>query len=495
MISHLRIETLNAAEVNRSGDYVLYWMIANRRINSNFALERAIEWCVELQKPLLILEPLRVGYRWASDRLHKFVIEGMIDHARECDRTGVTYYPYVEPERHAGTGLVEALSTQACVVVSDDYPAFFLPNLTRFMSTRLCARFEIVDSNGMLPMRAAKQVFSRAFDFRRFLQKSLRPFLDELPTPSPLDDYKLGESKIPPEALARWPKAELETILGRLGDLSIDHAVLPSSIVGGTVAAKAQLKMFLAKRLSRYQDDRSHPDLDAASGLSPYLHFGHISAHEVFSAAAKQEGWKTKDIQGDVTGSNTGWWGGSSALESFFDELITWRELGFNASSKRRDYERYESLPDWAKQTMEQHAKDPREFVYTLAEFEQAATHDEVWNAAQRQLVVEGRVQNYLRMLWGKKVLEWTKHPREALAILIELNNKYALDGRDPNSYSGIFWVFGRYDRAWGPERPIYGKIRYMSSDNTVRKLELKKYLARWSNFDRSGTQQGALFS
>ena len=168
-------------------------------------------------------------------------------------------------------------------------------------------------------------------------------------------------------------------------------------------------------------------------------------------------------------------------VESFLDELITWREIGFNMCALRpSDYDQFESLPDWAQQTLGEHADDPREFVYSLEAFEQARTHDPIWNAAQRQLVREGRIHNYLRMLWGKKILHWTASPQEALAVMIELNNKYAIDGRDPNSYSGIFWVLGRYDRAWGPEREVFGKIRYMTSQSTQSKLKMKHYLAEY---------------
>ena len=165
----------------------------------------------------------------------------------------------------------------------------------------------------------------------------------------------------------------------------------------------------------------------------------------------------------------------------FLDELVTWRELGFNYTAQRDDYEDFESLPDWAKATLGKHAADPREHLYSLEDFAESRTHDPVWNAAQTQLRETGVMQNYLRMLWGKKVLEWTRAPQEAFGMLIELNNRYALDGRDPNSYTGISWVFGRYDRPWAPERDVYGVIRYMSSTNTVKKLRIKEYLARWA--------------
>jgi deoxyribodipyrimidine photo-lyase len=170
----------------------------------------------------------------------------------------------------------------------------------------------------------------------------------------------------------------------------------------------------------------------------------------------------------------------SGSAEAFLDQIVTWRELGLNISARRPDYDQFGSLPRWAVSTLDAHAGDPRPHTYTLEQFAAAATHDPLWNAAQRQLVSDGRIHNYLRMLWGKKILEWTASPRDALAVMIELNNRFALDGRDPNSYSGIFWVLGRYDRPW-PERPIFGTVRYMTSASTAKKLRVKEYLRRYS--------------
>ena len=252
------------------------------------------------------------------------------------------------------------------------------------------------------------------------------------------------------------------------------------------MAAGSALRTFLGTRLPRYGEERSEPDADCASGLSPYLHFGHLGVHQIFAGLAKQEGWTRERIK-TTQGGQRGWFGMSATAESFRAELLTWRELGFNYTWQRSDYEEFTSLPDWAKATLEEHAADPREHVYTLEQFAASQTHDPVWNAAQTQLRETGVMQNYLRMLWGKKVLEWTRHPADAMAILIELNNRYALDGRDPNSYTGISWVLGRYDRPWAPKRPVYGVIRYMSSTNTVKKLRMKQYLARWSG--TAGTQ------
>ncbi|MNY17962.1 Deoxyribodipyrimidine photo-lyase [compost metagenome] len=253
------------------------------------------------------------------------------------------------------------------------------------------------------------------------------------------------------------------------------------TLSGGHSSASEVLDTFLNTNLRRYDEARNVPDEAASSGLSIHLHWGHISAHEVFARLMRHEGWTPANLSSKPTGQRHGWWGASPEAESFLDELITWRELSFNTCAYLPNYDRYESLPEWAQATLDKHTADPRPVRYTLADFEAARTHDPLWNAAQRQLVREGRIHNYLRMLWGKKILEWSASPREALDTLIQLNNKYALDGRDPNSYGGIFWTLGRYDRPWGPERPIFGTIRYMSSENTARKVSVKEYLRRYA--------------
>ncbi len=483
-VPELRIRAIHDVHPQPTGDYVLYWMIAFRRGESNYSLQRAIEWARELDKPLVIFEALRCGYRWASDRIHQFVIQGMADNAAHFAGRPVHYYPYLEPEPGAGKGLLEALAQRASVVVSDDFPCFFLPHMIQSAAKQIPTRFELVDSNGLLPMRAANKVFARAFDFRRFLQKNLRPHLDDFPEPDPLDGVKLPRlNRLPSTILETWPAADpavLAKDASRLARFPIDHHVGVVPTRGGARAARRTLRQFLDQRLPEYATARNQPEQEVTSGLSPYLHFGHMSVHEVFTETTLRADWSRRQLSNKADGSSTGWWGASEELESFLDELITWREIGYNMCSQRSDYDRYESLPDWAQTTLAEHARDPRPNVYELAQFEAAETKDALWNAAQRQLVREGRMHNYLRMLWGKKILEWTASPRAALDIMLELNNKYALDGRNPNSYSGIFWVLGRYDRAWGPERPIFGKIRYMSSENTARKVKVKDYLARY---------------
>jgi deoxyribodipyrimidine photo-lyase len=476
-----RIATKSAKDAQESGKCVLYWMIASRRLHFNFALDRALEHCGALKKPLVILEALRIGYRWASDRFHRFVIDGMVDNARKCAGAGVLYYPYVEPTADAGKELLQALAEDACVVVTDEFPCFFLPRMVKSAGKHLGVQLEAVDSNGLIPIYASPQAMGRAFDFRRYLQKELPKQLASFPAADALKKVKIPAAPILPDKIWKnWPAASQALLSGDAKQLklfAIDHEVRPVELRGGHGQARAQLRHFLEKKLPLYEEKRNEPELDVASGLSPFLHFGHLSVHEVFVELARREKWKPEKLSLRATGSREGWWNMSANAESFLDEIITWRELSYNFNAHRRDYDKYESLPDWAKMTLQEHSKDQREYLYSLEEFELAKTHDPLWNAAQRQLIREGKIHNYLRMLWGKKILQWTRTPQEATETMIHLNNKYGLDGRDPNSYSGIFWVLGRYDRPWAPVRPVFGSIRYMSSENTARKFSVKNYL------------------
>jgi deoxyribodipyrimidine photo-lyase len=484
-ISPLRIQKANDADVNPQGKFIVYWMIANRRTTWNYALEHAVDWAMELNRPLVVLEALRLGYPWASDRLHRFILDGMADNSRHLKKRAATYYPYVEPRSDAGIGLLSAFAQHACIIVTDDFPAFFLPRMVSAVAPRLPVRVDKIDSNGVLPMRAADRVFTTAYAFRRFLQKYLPDHLVKRPKIDPLKGVALRKLRsLPKEILSHWPMASEKTLRGNpafLHSLPIDHKVGVVETRGGPVQARKDLQKLLEDRLSKYSEKRNQPEEEATSGLSPYLHFGHLSVHEVFHGLIRHEDWLFDRISTRANGSRAGWWGMREPAEAFLDQLITWRELGFNMCWQRSDYDHYASLPDWALATLGRHKKDARPYEYSLEDFEFGNTHDPLWNSAQIQLLTEGLIHNYLRMLWGKKILHWSSSPEEALHIMIELNNKYALDGRDPNSYSGIFWVLGRYDRAWGPERPIFGKIRYMSSKNTARKVRVKNYIRKYA--------------
>lgn len=466
------------------GEFVLYWMIAQRRLGWNFALDRAVAWAEELGKPLVVLEALRCDYRWASDRMHRFVIEGMAENARRAAGKRLLYLPYVEPEVGAGKGLLRALSQRACLIVTDDFPCFFLPRMVDAAARQVDCRLEAVDGNGLFPLSATASASPTAYAFRRILQKNLPAHLTEMPAAAPLDTLALPvlEEQLVMGSAQRWDSASDELLsasAAALGALPIDHSVAPGVLRGGSAAAEAQFSCFLDQKLPLYAENRNQPDEDGASGLSPYLHFGHISVHQILHELAEAERWSPEDVARSATGARAGWWRMSPPAEGFLDQVVTWREVGYHFCHHRPDYARYESLPPWALTTLAKHASDPRSPRYEVDDLAAARTYDPLWNAAQRQLVVEGRMHNYLRMLWGKKVLEWSPTPQLAVEALVELNNRYALDGRNPNSYSGIFWCFGRFDRPWGPERPVFGTVRYMSSANTARKLHLKGYLAR----------------
>lgn len=488
MVPDSRIRNINTAPVNSRGQYVLYWMVATRRPVFNYALEHAAEQAKAMNLPLVVFEGLRCDYPWASLRLHQFVIDGMESNARHFSAHPVTYFPYVEPRKGEARGLLSALATQAALVVTDAYPTFFIPQMVAKAGEVLSVRLQEVDSLGLLPLSDTEAEKTTAHSFRRLMQKKIRPHLDAFPSRDPLAGSALPKlSALPGDITARWPATDLSTI--DAATLPIDQSVsVVTDKPGGHDAAQRQWKAFLDNRLSRYDEDRNRLDTNGATGLSPYLHFGHISVHQLFQDLSSREEWNPARLPEKASGSRAGWWGMQPATEAFIDELITWREVGHHFCHHRPDHAEYESLPNWAKITLAEHANDPRPHLYTLDQFEQSQTHDPLWNAAQRELVETGTIHNYLRMLWGKKILEWSPTPQQALHIMITLNNKYALDGRDPNSYSGIFWVLGRFDRAWGPQRPIFGKIRYMSSDSTRRKLKTASYVARWTAGKRVGS-------
>jgi deoxyribodipyrimidine photo-lyase len=352
---------------------------------------------------------------------------------------------------------------------------------------QLGVRVEAIDGCGLHPLQTAERDFATAFAFRRVLQQRLPRLLAEAPVCEPLAGPRSTRPvALPDEILRRWPSAlpELGGHGPSLAALPLDPAVRPVATRGGSKEAGLRLQDFVRSKLDRYAEDRNRPELDASSGLSPYLHFGQVGAHEVFAAVATHEGFDPAGLGLSCRGQREGWWGLSPSAEAFLDQLVTWRELAYTTARWMPGHETYATLPDWARRTLAAHAPDPRRPLYSLETLQAAATHDPLWNAAQRQLLQEGRIHNYLRMLWGKKILEWTPSPEQAHSTMLHLNDRYALDGRDPCSVAGVAWCMGRYDRPWGPERPIFGTVRFMSSANTARKYHLAGYLERFGGPD-----------
>lgn len=488
-----RVTPVNGCPVRPARPTVLYWMVAQRRTRFNFGLQHAVALARSLGRPLVVLEGLGLAHPYASARHHRFVLDGMADNARRLAAAGITHHAYLEPTPGAGRGLLARLAADAAVVVTDDWPAYVVPRMVAAAGARVDTAMVAVDSNGVLPLQASPRSFTTAASFRRHLQKTVLPHLSRWPVADPLGGVGLPPPRpLPEEVRRRWPGVAPGTWDHALDGLRFPRDVAPTGLRGGPVAAEARLARFVAGGLLRYDDARHRADGSGTSGLSPFLHYGHISAHEVLGALLDREGWDPGRLAPRATGSRAGWWGLSAAAEAFLDQLLTWRELGFVFQHHHPDtYWDYGSLPTWALDTLEAHRSDPRPVVYDLEALAGSETHDPLWNAAQRQLRTEGGMHPYLRMLWAKKVLEWSPSPEAALAALRTLNDTYALDGRDPNSTSGICWCLGRFDRAWGPERPIFGKVRYMSSASALRKLRLKGYLERYGPRPRTPGQLG----
>lgn len=478
-----RLRDANDAPIRVERAYVLHWITAQRRLEDNFALDRSVELARELGKPLVVLEALRVGYPYASDRLQRFILDGMADTVEGALGTSARWHAYVERRPGEGSGLLEALARDAAVVVTDDTPTFFLPRMVEAAARKLDVRMIAVDGNGLVPLRLPTPVHATAYSFRRELQKLLPPQLEAFPSPRPLERLRADlVASIDPDVEKRWPSVDAETLRdpALLASLPIDHTV-PSvrDRSGGSRAGLLRLRAFVEGRLGRYPE-RNHPDADVASGLSPYLHFGHVGAHRIFREVVGADFDPARLSPNG--GKREGYYRLDAAREAFLEQLVTWRELGFHVAHHRPDFAAYGSLPEWARKTLDEHRADPRPVLYDLATLARAATHDPLWNAAQRELLETGTIHNYMRMLWGKKILEWSASPEEAFRVLVELNDRYALDGRDPNSYSGIGWVLGRFDRPFPPRRPIFGLIRYMSSASARKKLDLGGYLERFGD-------------
>lgn len=445
-----RVQLLNDRSVNTAGRYVLYWMQMFKRTSQNHALEVAIRKANSLNVPLVVYEGLKYYYPWASDRIHTFILEGVEERRRALADAGIRYVFNLQKNESAPGGTVAALARDACLIVTDDFPCFIIPEHNRRVSERADIPVFAVDSCGVIPM-------SR-FEKEEFAARTIRPKIHRI-----WADYlkPFAESKVNVDGAGlevNSPETFVDDIPRLVAECSIDHQVSPSPIYrGGSLAARERLSKFVDQILPFYDEGRNKPERDGSSRLSAYLHFGMISPVEIALAV------KGADAPDD-------------AKDAYLEELIVRRELAFNFTRFNPHYDSLKALPDWVQLTMRKHAADEREFVYTPEQFERAETHDELWNAAQRELVATGEMHNYIRMLWGKNVIAWSRSYEEAFATLVHLNNKYALDGRDPNSYTGIHWCFGKHDRPW-MERSVFGTIRCMTSNSTGKKFDSKKYI------------------
>jgi deoxyribodipyrimidine photo-lyase len=444
-----RVKALNDGKFNENGKFVIYWMSQTHRANFNHSLEFAIDLSNAYRKPLLVYFPITDRYKYSNARYYKFMLDGILEAKKSIEERGIKFV--IEKVDDIKQRVVE-ISRDAFALIMDKAYLKFFRRLNQYVAEKLDIPVYEVESDVCVPVEiVSDRLEPYAFGFRKKIYSIMDAFIVEL---------KPREVKIKSVSLDFGiGELTLKDSLEILDILNIDKSVSLSPFVGGYSQARKYLEEFIERKLHKYKDFRSHPELDYQSNLSPYLHFGQISPIEVVLEVLSKYG---KDEN----------------VDSFFNELIVWRELARNFCYYNPNYNHYEGIPDWAKETLEEHKKDRREYIYTLEELESARTHDEYWNSAQLELLKTGKMHNYMRMYWCKKIIEWTDDPKQAFDIACYLNDKYELDGRDPNGYAGISWCFGTHDRPW-KERKIFGKVRYMSASGLEAKFDIKKYVEK----------------
>ncbi len=462
-----RVRQLNTAAPRASARYVLYWAQMNRRVESNHALAYACELSREHGLPVLYYEGLTCSYPSANDRLHTFILEGVPETARRLRKRGIGYVFHLRKRRSDPDHALYELAREAAAVVTDDYPAFIARRHNASVPGKLHIPYFAVDASCILPMSRFEKREYAAYTIRPKIHKALGGYLKPAPDPRPGRPY---DAAIP---TLHTPVRDGE-IAALAASCEIDHSVRPSTAFrGGRIEAERRLDHFLRKNLRRYASERNEPSAHATSNLSPYLHFGHISALEI-ALAVKKYAEEHKLI-----------------ADEYLEELIVRRELAFNFARHTGDMETLEALPDWARRTLAKHDGDRREPCYTSEQMERAETHDPLWNATQKELLRRGTIHGYYRMYWGKKIIEWSAAHAEALRFLIRMHDRYALDGRDPNTYTNILWCFGLHDRPWA-ERTVFGQIRYMSFEGMKRKTGVDAYIREIDDLERAGVELGA---
>jgi len=420
-------------------------MQSSHRTEDNPALRYAIERADQAHLPLIVYFGLWQSYPEANLRHFRFMLEGLAEVARSLESRGIRLLLRTEsPDKG-----VCALAKNAAVVIVDRGYLRQQQSWYRSVAEQCRCPLVQVEGNVVVPVEMAsqKEEYSAA-TFRPKITRLLDRFLHPVET---VDPQRSSLS-------LDLPSLADETTDALLFQLTIDRTVPASGLfTGGSAEAKRRFEQFLKNRLDGFAENRNDPGGDGGSDMSPYLHFGQVSP--VTLALMVQEH-------------------GGSGTEAFLEELIVRRELAVNFVRYNDHYDTFASLPAWAQKTLALHQVDQREYGYSLDELERAATHDPYWNAAQQEMMKTGKMQGYMRMYWGKKILEWSKTPQDAYAAALHLNNKYEIDGRDPNGYAGVAWCFGKHDRPWG-EREIFGMVRYMNAQGLKRKFAMDRYLEK----------------
>lgn len=452
-----RVRTLNDAPVRARRAYVLYWSQMNRRVPHNHALSHAIARANELGLPLLVYEGLTCTYPYASDRIHTFMLENVPGFERAARQLGAGYCFYLRRRRSDPDDVLYRLAHDAALVVTDDYPTFIAAKHNQSVPAKIDVACEAVDSSCIVPSGLLPKREWAAYSIRPKIRKLLPQYLR--PVEMPLLERQWTRPQLP------W-HTEVEDIPALVASCEIDHAVKPvARFRGGYRQARRLLDHFVSRNLERYASARNDPSAHATSNLSPYLHFGHISALEVALETRRSA--------------------------EFQEELIVRRELSFNFCRYAR-FDSLDSLPAWVQAQLRRHAGDPRPVTFTREQLELAQTYDPLWNATQKELLLRGKIHGYYRMYWGKKIMEWSPSYEEAFDAMVYFHDRYALDGRDPNTYTNVLWCFGLHDRPW-VERPIFGQIRYMSYEGMRRKTNVDAYIREIEHLERTGQDLTAI--
>ena len=459
MLKKERLEQLNEGTPKQSGDYVLYWMQASQRAESNQALQFAVSNANELNLPVIAYFGVTDDFPEGNLRHYDFMIEGLKETSTELNERGIKFLIGHEspPE-----GVITLAEDASLVVVDRGYL-----RIQKAWREKLASATDVpliqVEDNVVVPVEEAS-------DKEEYAARTIRPKINDK-----LEEFTNPVRETEPDISSLDTNIDFNSVkLNQvLEKLKIDRSVGPvPGFTGGTSAAKKLLKEFIENKLDHYAELSNDPTEDYLSHMSPYLHFGQISPIYIVNKILKKD---------------------SPGTDDYLEQLVVRRELSVNFVHYNENYDKFGSfLPDWARETLTDHENDKREYLYTLEEFENAETHDRYWNAAQKEMNLTGKTHGYMRMYWGKKILEWTPNPEKGYDITLYLNNKYELDGRDPNGFTGVAWCYGKHDRAW-KERPVFGKTRYMSAGGLERKFDIQKYCEEIESLEgnQSANHQG----
>lgn len=443
---------VNKNRINKLNNYpelqgpVVYWMSRDQRVSDNWSLLFSYEKAFTKKSRIIVVFNLVTDFLGAGLRQYQFMLDGLKEVEKDLNSLGIEFILLKgKPEIQIPKFLKD---NKAGILITDFDPLKIKRNWIESIINKIDIAFYEVDAHNIVPCKIVsdKEEYS-AYTLRPKITRILFDYLEEFP--------KIKKINAPIKSKTDWQKI--------IKSLKINRQIKPVEwIKAGEQNAKNTLSYFIRNKLQFYHIQKNNPNADKTSNLSPFLHFGQISSQRIALEILRSYSLK-------------------EAKESFLEELITRKELSDNFCFYNKNYDSFDGFPEWARKTLNEHRKKKREHIYTLDEFEQALTHDKLWNAAQKEMLITGKMHGYMRMYWAKKILEWTESPEIALEIAIYLNDKYSLDGRDPNGYTGIAWsIGGVHDRAWNP-RPIFGKIRYMSYNGCKTKFDINTYINKFS--------------